>query len=375
MGNTQVTNMSAVYVDNAVNSQRGVLQDASNRQPAVRAAKKAGVQTRAQRAMADQVVKEPVNEGQNRSNRRATREEVDPTLASGLAEAIGNISIDDYESDDGIDEAVWNEPECAYLKEIMRHLKASEATKMASPSYMEHVQTDVTPQMRATLVDWLIYVHRKFKLLLPVLPLAINILDRFLSERPVSKDKLQLVGGVALLIASKFEEIYPPEIDDFVYASDYIFSKDDVIRMERTILNTLKFAISVPTTHCFLAHYLRVTDADETTCQLARLFCDTTLVDYGMLQYMPSMVAAASLRLAQLTSNTGSSWGNAIQRQAGFGERQLVPCMTDLHQCADKALSKKSSLNAVREKYNRPEYGNVSAMPLAALSVVQQLGR
>ena len=87
---------------------------------------------------------------------------------------------------------------------------------MPSPTYMDHVQSDVTPQMRATLVDWLIYVHRKFKLLLPVLPLAINILDRFLSERAVSKDKLQLVGGVALLIASKFEEIYPPEIDDFV---------------------------------------------------------------------------------------------------------------------------------------------------------------
>ena len=138
--------MSAVYVrhteDNAVNSQRGVLKDASNRQPAVRAAKKAGVQTRAQRAMAEVVkvslhpfrphhltvaalAQEPVNEGQNRSTRRSTREEVDPTVASGLAEAIGNISIDDYESDE-IDEAVWNEPECAYLKEIMRHLKATE---------------------------------------------------------------------------------------------------------------------------------------------------------------------------------------------------------------------------------------------------------
>lgn len=364
--------MSAVDV-------RGVLKEVSNRQPSVRAAQKpGGVQTRSQRAaLADQVVyKEPAHEAQNRAARRPTREEVDQSSTSYLAEAISNISIDDPDLEDDVEtEVTHNEPECVYLKEIMRHLKASEATKMASPSYMEHVQSDVTPQMRATLVDWLIYVHRKFKLLLPVLPLAINILDRFLSERPVSKDKLQLVGGVALLIASKFEEIYPPEIDDFVYASDYIFSKDDVIRMERSILNTLKFAISVPTTHCFLAHYLRVTDADDTTCQLARLFCDATLVDYGMLQYMPSMVAAASLRLAQLTSNAGSSWGNAIQRQAGFGERQLVPCMTDLQQCAERALSKRSSLNAVREKYNRPEYGNVSNLPLTPLAVVQQLGR
>ena len=155
---------------------------------------------------------------------------------------------------------------------------------MPSPSYMEHVQTDATVSMRATLVDWLIYVHRKFKLLLPVLPLAINILDRFLSERPVAKDKLQLVGGTALLIASKFEEIYPPEIEDFVYASDYIFDKNDVIKMERTILNTIKFEISVPTTYSFLSHYLRVVDADERTTQLARMICDSSLTNYNMIQ-------------------------------------------------------------------------------------------
>merc|ERR1712216_791071 len=99
----------------------------------------------------------------------------------------------------------------------MRHFSRTEAKYMPDPSYLKQVQTNIDHKSRATLVDWVINVHRKFKLVAPVLPLAINIMDRFLSMENVNKDKLQLLGAAVLLIASKFEEIYPPEVDDFVH--------------------------------------------------------------------------------------------------------------------------------------------------------------
>lgn len=40
----------------------------------------------------------------------------------------------------------------------------------------------------------------------------------------VKRDKLQLVGVTAMLIASKFEEIYAPEVRDFVYITDNVCS-------------------------------------------------------------------------------------------------------------------------------------------------------
>jgi len=83
---------------------------------------------------------------------------------------------------------------------------------MPSPSYLKQVQTGLDAFSRATLVDYVINVHRKFKLVAPVLPLAVNLIDRFLTATQVKKDKLQLLGSAALLIASKFEEIYPPEV-------------------------------------------------------------------------------------------------------------------------------------------------------------------
>jgi len=66
--------------------------------------------------------------------------------------------------------------------------------------------------MRAILVDWLVEVHMKFNLVPETLFLCINVIDRYCEIVNVPRAKLQLVGVTALLIACKYEEIYPPEV-------------------------------------------------------------------------------------------------------------------------------------------------------------------
>ena len=74
--------------------------------------------------------------------------------------------------------------------------------------------------MRAILVDWIISVHSKFNLLPETLYLTINLLDRYFSIFNVQKSEVQLVGVASLLIATKYEEIYPPTVKDFIYLTD-----------------------------------------------------------------------------------------------------------------------------------------------------------
>jgi hypothetical protein len=62
--------------------------------------------------------------------------------------------------------------------------------------------------MRALLVDWLIDLHCKFKLSNQTLHIAINLLDRVLSAKPVTRQNLQLLGVTTTFIASKYEEVY-----------------------------------------------------------------------------------------------------------------------------------------------------------------------
>lgn len=73
-------------------------------------------------------------------------------------------------------------------------------------------QLDINSKMRAILVDWLIEVHKKFELMPESLYLTVNIVDRFLSLKTVSRRELQLVGISSMLIACKYEEIWAPEV-------------------------------------------------------------------------------------------------------------------------------------------------------------------
>ena len=87
--------------------------------------------------------------------------------------------------------------------------------------------------MRGILVDWIIEVHLRFKLLPETLFLTVNLIDRFLEKTEIMRTRLQLVAVSALLIASKYEEIYVPELKDFVFISDNAYTKEEIIDMER----------------------------------------------------------------------------------------------------------------------------------------------
>ncbi len=90
-------------------------------------------------------------------------------------------------------------------------------------------QVEINDKMRAILVDWLVEVHCKFKLRRETLYITITIIDKYLAQQLCSKAQLQLVGVSALLIACKYEEIYPPELKDFVYITDKAYTKEDVL--------------------------------------------------------------------------------------------------------------------------------------------------
>lgn len=66
------------------------------------------------------------------------------------------------------------------------------------------------------------------------------------------------VGVTAMLIASKYEEIWAPELTDFIYISDKAYTRSQIIQMEKLMLNALQFMLTVPTAYTFLSRLLKV---------------------------------------------------------------------------------------------------------------------
>ncbi|XP_067885547.1 G2/mitotic-specific cyclin-B1-like isoform X2 [Heterodontus francisci] len=192
------------------------------------------------------------------------------------------------------------------------------------PKYLDG--KEITGNMRAILIDWLVQVQRKFQLLQETLYMTVSIIDRFLQDNPVTKSNLQLVGVTAMLVASKYEEMYPPEIGDFVYVTDNTYSTAAIREMERKILQKLNFSLGRPLPLHFLRRSSKIAGVSSEHHTLAKYLMELTIVDYEMIHYLPSQIAAAAFCLAQKVLNVGE-WTPLLQHYMTYKEDDLVPVM------------------------------------------------
>ncbi|KAL7469714.1 hypothetical protein ACHAXS_009967 [Conticribra weissflogii] len=263
---------------------------------------------------------------------------------------------------DDIDERDSDDPLCAtsYVQDMYEHFRSKESFTSVRPGYMQQ-QPQITENMRAILVDWLVEVHNKFKMVPETLYLTVNIIDRYLERNQVTKGKLQLVGVTALLIASKYEEIYPPELRDLVYICDRAYTKLQILQMEETILKSLQYQITIPSAHAFLVRYLKAAHADRKIVQLSCYILDGTLQRYDLLKYLPSELASAAVLIARMTVGR-NAWSPTLLEYAKYREEDILPVARDI--MAEHSASSSMELVAVVKKYSNSRYGSVADTPL-----------
>ena len=226
---------------------------------------------------------------------------------------------------------------------------------------MNQAQTDINDKMRAILVDWLVDVHLKFKLLPETLFLAVNLIDRYLEKAKISRQKLQLVGVAAMLIAAKYEEIYPPEIKEFEYVTDRAYSKPEILDMEGKILSTLNFHLTINSQLLFLERYAMIAKLDERMLNMAKYLLELALVEYKMIKYLPSTLACSAIYLTNKIHKK-EAWSSLMKKQADYSETELRPCAKDLCMLLQNAT--KSSLQAVRRKYSSANFMQAAKIQL-----------
>nr|QYW07119.1 cyclin B2-3 [Dimocarpus longan] len=241
-----------------------------------------------------------------------------------------------------------------YVDDLCAHYRKTEISSCVSPNYMDH-QSDINEKMRAILIDWLIEVHYKFELMEETLFLTVNIIDRFLEQQSIVRKKLQLVGVTAMLLACKYEEVSVPIVEDFVLISDKAYTRKEVLDMEKTIVNTLLFNMSVPTPYAFMRRFLKAAQSDKTLECLSFFIIELCLVEYEMLKFPPSLLAAAAIYTAQCSLYQFKQWSKTSEWHTNYSEAQLWECsrlMVSFHQKAGAG-----KLTGVYRKYNSRKFG------------------
>ena len=241
-----------------------------------------------------------------------------------------------------------------YFNDIYETLKLTEKDFLPDPDYMSK-RTDINSKMRSILNDWLVEVHMKYKLVPETLYITINIIDRYLSLKDIKRNKLQLVGVTSMFIASKYEDIYPPEVKDFSYITDHAYTKKEILNMEMEILSTLNFNVTFPTPFRFIEIYKQILNFDDKTFTFAWYCLELCLIEYKMIKYKPSFLAACSVFCAYRLLDLNE---NGVPEAMGFTYSDIKNCCLEI--CGLIDAQKKSNLKGIYKKFSLEKYFKVA---------------
>ncbi|XVF86555.1 hypothetical protein PTKIN_Ptkin18bG0051300 [Pterospermum kingtungense] len=251
-----------------------------------------------------------------------------------------------------------------YAPEIYNNLLVAELVRRPYPNFMETIQRDITQSMRGILVDWLVEVSEEYKLVPDTVYLTVYLIDWFLCQNYIERQRLQLLGITCMLIASKYEEICAPRVEEFCFITDNTYTRGEVLKLECQVLKYFGFQIFAPTAKTFLRRFLRAAQASHKSPSieleyLANYLAELTLIDYGFLNFAPSIIAASAVFLARWTLDQSCHpWNSTLEHYTAYNASDLKTTVIALQDL--QLNSNGCPLNAVRTKYRQQKFKSVA---------------
>lgn len=100
---------------------------------------------------------------------------------------------------------------------------------------------------------------------------------------------------------------------------------------------------------------------DELLHYLSNYLTELSLLDYSMLHFLPSVIAAGGLYLANLMLKR-PPWDSNLRHFSGYLPRDLSQCIIALA-AVHQAVTTSQHLAAIREKYGHAKFHKVAQIP------------
>ena len=238
----------------------------------------------------------------------------------------------------------------------------------ADPDYMKK-QKEINSQMRSILIDWLIDVHFKFGFTDETIFMTVLTIDRYLSVKQITRNKLQLLGITALMIACKHEEIDVPKIDDFIYITDNAYVRDEVYKMENDVLSTLNFWLLYPSPIKFYEYLSLHFNFDKMKHMMGKYLMESFLLDTKINKYKPATISCACTYIVMKFFKI-ENYQEAYHKKFFLSDESkeitldynIKECAKDICLFVDNV--NKTNYQACQKKYSKPEQEKVSVIIL-----------
>lgn len=184
---------------------------------------------------------------------------------------------------------------------LLGNLLALERFHALHTDYFQHVQIDIQPFMRKVVTTWMLEVCEEQQCEEQVFPLAVSYMDRFLAQRAISRQQLQLLAATAMLLASKFRQCHPLSVDLLCAYTDNSVHPHEVRQWEVMLLQRLNWQLSIATAFDFIEPFLARVPWGRTNPLVRTHALTLTSVCYTETEFLlvpPSLIAAACITAA-----------------------------------------------------------------------------
>ena len=154
-------------------------------------------------------------------------------------------------------------------------------------------------------MNYIIQVCEEFELREETFFLCVNIFDRYINNLKIDPNqfnnlKIEKILITCIFISSKYEEIYPPYLREFLNMVNFKFSEHEILTLEEEILSNLNFECHTHSALLFLNKYFNsLKNENKIIYNLAYLILIISMFDYEFCSYKPSFQAAISLYAAK----------------------------------------------------------------------------
>lgn len=257
-----------------------------------------------------------------------------------------------------------------YDDSIMKNSFLHEVNNRANYKQYKQMLNDKDILTRYNSINFIISISETFELRQETIYLAINLFDRcFIKFKSLHNSmNIKLFVLTCIFIATKYEEIYPPLIED--YHELFYFPKQELFKLENFILDEVNFELHICSPYLFLTKFFYSNTKIESKeiLFLAQLILDLSTISLEFCSLKPSLQAAICLYLSRYILYKSKSgykiWTIEYEFNTGYSEIEIKKniriSLKMIQQFYKGGLVKDITKTAIFRKYNENKYSCVA---------------
>ena len=257
-----------------------------------------------------------------------------------------------------------------YDEVIMKNMFSIENNNRANYKHLKQIFKGNDFSSRFFSINLIISISESFDLRQETIYLTINIFDRCFMNYKAKYNyyNIKLFIISCIFVAAKYEEIYPPLIED--YYQFFNFSNSDLFKLENFILDIINFDLHICSPYLFLTKFFYSNNKKECNkiIYLAQLLLDILTLDLEFCVFKPSYQAVVCLYISKLFTYKDIKgiklWTDDNEFITGYSEKEIKSnmklCITIIRKFNNGCFIKDINKTAIIKKYSDCKYLSVA---------------